>query len=128
MHMGIKGLTVRPAAITQSFISPSNFSLRSVINYALKYALVLYSSRLLLREHRGAVDSQDFMDEQFGLSASETTALLGVHTLGRGRMANGKFNGKWVPEHTAKNPNSSPINLDNTYFIELVREDYSGGE
>ena len=65
-------------------------------------------------------DTLSYFAREFGFSAQETVALLGVHTLGRARTENSGFEGRWVRNTTAKGVNPASV-LDNQYYIEIIR-------
>lgn len=51
---------------------------------------------------------------RMGLNDAEITALSGAHTLGRAHMERSGFDGPWTPV---------PIVFDNSYFVEILKED-----
>ncbi|KAL1205792.1 L-ascorbate peroxidase 3 [Cardamine amara subsp. amara] len=53
-----------------------------------------------------------------GLSDKDIVALAGAHTLGRAHLERSGFDGPWTRD---------PLKFDNSYFVELLKEEESEG-
>ncbi|RZC66725.1 hypothetical protein C5167_010412 [Papaver somniferum] len=67
----------------------------------------------------GKKDLQHLKDVfyRMGLSNQDIVALSGGHTLGRAHIERSGFDGPWTKE---------PLKFDNSYFVELLKEDTEG--
>ncbi|XP_067949008.1 putative ascorbate peroxidase [Watersipora subatra] len=61
----------------------------------------------------GFNDTTEYFATEFGLTSSETVALLGAHTLGRARPAASGYDKQWV---------NSEFSLDNTFYTDILNK------
>ena len=68
----------------------------------------------------GITETLAYFDTQFGFTENETVALLGAHTLGRARVEDSGFEGRWVRRPNNIGQMRPASHFDNEYYKTFI--------
>lgn len=68
----------------------------------------------------GLTETLEYFDTQFGFTANEVEALLGAHTLGRARVEDSGFEGRWVRRPNNARQMRPASYFDNEYYKTFI--------